>query len=155
MPISSIFGQSVDIPAFSVHPKAITRDKSAWQGRTYLTIRLTTTIDALRVHTKGKCFPGRKASSETGAWVLIGDVIMTSSELVNSRSLPANNPQSMTAFTHTSEAILHAGCILNIGIASAKFGGSGGGCQAEYVSGPVIQFNSLVDKHWHARVGNA
>jgi len=155
MPTFSMFGQSLDIPAIAQHPKAITRDESAWQGHCYLTIRLTAAMEALRVHTKGKDFPGRKASPEAGAWVLIGDVIQTSSELANSRSLPTNNPHSMTAFTHVSEANLFAGCVLNIGIASAKFGGSGGGFQAEYVSGPPIQFKSLVDRHWHGRAGNA
>lgn len=61
----------------------------------------------------------------------------------------------MTAFTHTSEATLAAGCVLNIGLASAKFGGFGGGFQAEYVSGPEIQFKPLAGKHWHGKTGHA
>jgi len=37
----------------------------------------------------------------------------------------------------------------NVGLASAKFGGSGDGLQAEYVGGPPMQFTPLRDKHWH------
>jgi hypothetical protein len=91
---------------------------------------------------------------QEGAWILIGDVIHTSSALASSRSLPVNNPQSMTAFTHTSEASLAAGTILNIGLASAKFGGVGGEFQAEYVSGPTIRFTPFVDKIWHGKIGH-
>jgi len=42
-----------------------------------------------------------------------------------------------------------------IGLASAKFGGRGGGAQAEYVSGPPLQFAPLRDKYWHHRGGHA
>jgi hypothetical protein len=61
----------------------------------------------------------------------------------------------MVAFTHTSEASLVANTVLNIGLASAKFGGSGGEYQAEYVSGPTIRFTALAGKHWHGGSGNA
>ena len=87
--------------------------------------------------------------------MLIGDVIYTASELASSRSLPAGNTRSMTAFTHTSEARLSPGTILNIGLASAKFGGGGGEFQAEYVAGPAITFLPLTGKHWHGRAGSA
>lgn len=61
----------------------------------------------------------------------------------------------MTAFTSTSQANLSTNTILNIGLASAKFGGIGGGFQAEYVSGPTISFTLLTGKHWHGSSGNA
>ena len=144
----SLFGKSVDLPAVQVPAKAQTRDQSAWQFGMYTTVRLVERMSALRVHTAGRAFPGRQASAEAGAWILVGDVIQTSSRLANSRSLPARDPRSMVAFTHASDAYAAAGTVLNIGIASAKFGGMGGEFQAEYVSGPVIQFIPLSGKHW-------
>jgi len=100
-------------------------------------------------------FPGRQASEEAGAWVLIGDAIETASTTASLRSLPAENPQSMVAFTHMSEAMLAANTVLNIGLASAKFGGVGGGFQAKYVSGPPIRFTPISGRHWHDRAGHA
>jgi hypothetical protein len=61
----------------------------------------------------------------------------------------------MVAFTHTNEATLPAQVVVNVGLASAKFGGWGGGFQAEYVSGPAIQFTPLLGKRWHGRAGIA
>ena len=155
MPIFSFFGKSVTLSAVLVSEKATTRDQSAWRHGIYTTVRLTGRLSALRVHTAGSTFPGRQASGQAGAWILIGDVIQTSAELANSRSLPTENPSSMVAFTHTSEALLAANTVLNIGIASAKFGGAGGEFQAEYVCGPTIQFTSLAGRHWHGSAGHA
>jgi hypothetical protein len=61
----------------------------------------------------------------------------------------------MAAFTHVSEAVMAAGTVLNIGLASAKFGGAGGGFQAEYVAGPRVVFKPLSGKSWHGAVGRA
>ncbi len=155
MPTFSFFGKSVNLPAVLVSNKATTRDPSAWQYGMYTTVQLTGRLTALRVHTAGRTFPGRQASDQMGAWVLIGDVIQTSTDLANSRSLPTVNPRSMVAFTHTSGARLATNTVLNIGLASAKFGGTGGGFQAEYVSGPTIQFTPLAGKHWHGGAGHA
>jgi len=151
MPTFSFFGKSINLPAVLVSAKAATRDQSAWQAGMYTTVRLVERLLALRVHTAGRVFPGRQASGEAGAWILIGDVIQTSVGLANSRSLPTNDPRSMVAFTHTSEANIAVNTVLNIGLASAKFGGMGGEFQAEYVSGPTIQFTPLTGKHWHSR----
>lgn len=134
---------------------AITCDKAAWLYERYITVRLTAPLEALRVHTAGRSFPGRDASAQAGAWILIGDVIHTSGNLASNRSLPTINPRSMTAFTHTSEALLAPGTVLNIGIANAKFGGAGGGFQGEYVTGPAIVFMALSGKHWHGSEGHA
>ena len=139
-------GKSVDLPAMKVHPKSES-DLSKWQNGMYETVKLTASVEGLRAHTGGKNYPGRQGSKEMGAWVLIGDVIGTSSQIADSRSLPTNNPRSMTAFTKTSEAVLGAGTIVNIGLASALFGGSGGGFQAEYISGPRISFSPITTCH--------
>ena len=93
-----------------------------------------------------------RATDQTAA---IGDVIQTSSQFADSRSLPVANPRSMVAFTHTSEAQLPAGCVINVGLASAKFGGQGGGFQAEHVSGPAIEFTQFTGRYWHGRAGHA
>jgi hypothetical protein len=154
MPTFSLFGKSVELQA-TPEPTARTRDESAWLHRRYLTVRLIARMEALRVHTAGRAFAGREASQEAGAWILIGDVVQSSSQLASSRALPSANPRSFVAFTHVSEAVLAAGTVLNIGIASAKFGGAGGEFQAEYVTGPPMTFRPLVGKHWHGAVGRA
>lgn len=151
----SFFGKSIDLPATLVATHAKTRDESAWQHGRYSTVQLLTPLEGLRVHTGGRAFPGRQASGESGAWILIGDVIHTSSALAGSRSLPVDDPQRPVAFTHTSEAFLGVATVLNIGLASPKFGGKGGEFQAEYVSGPPIRFVPLSGKHWHGRGGRA
>ena len=154
MPTFSLFGKSVELSATPA-PIARTRDETAWLNRRYLTVRISQTTEALRVHTAGKSFPGREASNEAGAWLLIGDVIQASGQLASGRALPTANPIGFTAFTHVSEAILAPGTVLNIGIASAKFGGAGGEFQAEYVEGPPIRFRPLAGKHWHGQSGRA
>jgi hypothetical protein len=154
MPTFSLFGRSVELPATPA-PVAPTRDDTAWLFRRYQTVRLLERVEALRVHTAGRAFPGRQASHEAGAWLLIGDLIQSAGQLASSRALPAADPGSFVAFTHVSEAMLEPGTLLNIGIADAKFGGSGGGFQAEYVSGPAITFRPLTGKHWHRGCGQA
>ena len=149
------FGRSIDLAAKLAATRGSSRDESAWLHGQYTTVELLKPLQALRVHTNNRAFAGREASREAGAWVLIGDVVQTSSEIADSRSLPTSIPQSMTAFTHASEAYLSPNTVLNIGLASAKFGGMGGAFQAEYVSGPPIQFKLLVGKHWHGKSGTA
>lgn len=154
MPTFSLFGKSVELQATPA-TTARTCDESAWLHRRYLTIRLSARTKALRVHTAGRTFPGREPSNEAGAWLLIGDIIQSSSQLASSRALPTANPNSFVAVTHVSEAVLGPGTLLNIGIASAKFGGSGGEFQAEFVAGPPITFKALAGKRWHGAVGSA
>lgn len=151
----AFFGKSIDLPATRLATRATTRDKTAWQHGQYMTIQLLKPLEALRVHTDGKAFPQRAASAEAGAWVLIGDIVMTSSELADSRSLPGKDPRSMVAFTHTSNARLSPNTVLNIGLTSPKFCGQGGEFQAEYVSGPAIDFTPLPAAHWHGASGTA
>ncbi|MET0335242.1 MAG: hypothetical protein ABW190_13295 [Rhizobacter sp.] len=149
------FGHSVDLPATELATRAQSTDDSAWLFGQFVTVQLLKPMEALRVHTNGKAYPDRPASAEAGAWVLIGDIIQTASELADSRSLPGRDPRSMVAFTHTSMARLSPNTVLNIGLASQKFSGQGNGLQAEYVSGPLIAFTPLTGKHWHGVAGNA
>jgi hypothetical protein len=155
MAMFSYFGESIELPAKAVLPGASTRDPDAWMHGVFTTVRFELPMKALRVHTNGRTFPGRDASQEAGAWILIGDIIETSSELASSRSLPAANPKSMVAFTHVSEAQVQMGTVMNVGLASAKFGGKGGRFQAEYVSGPSIHFTPLRANRWHGAAGRA
>lgn len=148
-------GRAIDLPAVPASPKSPSCDDTAWELGIYITVRLLSPVAGVRVHTDGRSYPGRAASNSAGAWVAIGDVVLTSGELASSRSLPADNPKRMAAFTHTNEALLPAQCVVNVGLASAKFGGQGGGFQAEYVSGPSIRFVPLLGKYWHGHAGNA
>jgi hypothetical protein len=79
--------------------------------------------------------------------VLIGDVIKTSSEIVDGRSLPG-------AFTHIARAEVFSGSTINIGFCSPLFGGRGGDAQAEFVRGPNARFTPL-DATWVNYRGNA
>jgi hypothetical protein len=151
----AIFEKSIELPAILVTPTAPSLDATAWLGGYHMTVRLNEDFMALRVHTNNKAFPGRQASPAAGRWILIGDVIQTSVEIADSRSLPTDNPLSMVSFTHTSEAELSKDVIVNIGLASPKFGGKGGEFQAEYVSGPHLRFSPLQGRHWSGREGNA
>lgn len=149
-----VFGKSIELAAIPASA-AQTRDETAWLHRKYLTVRLLAPTEAMRVHTAGKSFPGRQASNEAGAWLLIGDVIQSSGQLANGYALPTTNPRAFTAFTHVSLAMLGTGTVLNVGIVAAKFGGAGGDFQAEYVEGPPIVFKPIHGKHWHGAVGHA
>jgi hypothetical protein len=155
MPTVSFFGKSLELPVTFVSSKANTRDKTAWHFGSYITVKLFSQISEIRVHTGNRVFPGRNASGEAGAWILIGDIIKTTSELADSRSLPTSNLASMVAFTQVSEAHLAVGTVLNVGLASAKFSGMGGEYQAEYVSGPPIRFVPIIGKRWHQIAGHA
>ena len=154
MPVLSIFGEPVELAA-TLCATAPTRDPSAWLHHRHVTVRLTGRDHGLRVHTAGRGYAGRPASAEAGAWILLGDVIHSAGELARSRSLPAPDPSGFTAFTHVSEAVLEAGTVLNLGIASAKFGGDGGGIQAEYAGGPRIVFRPFTGQRWHGRWARA
>ena len=150
-----VAGAAIELPAVPVWPKAASRDLGAWMLGAYSTVLLLSSVEGIRVHTDGRSYPGRPGSSEQGAWVALGDVIVASSEFASSRSLPTDNPKSAVAFTRTADVVLPPHCIVNIGLASPKFGGIGGGVQAEYVSGPPFQFRTLRGKVWHDRVGHA
>jgi hypothetical protein len=148
MPVFSVVGTLIDLPAIPVFPKASTRDNGAWLHGQYVTVKLTAPVEGIRVHTDGRHFPGRPASGGAGAWVALGDVIGTSTELVSNRSLPG-------VFTRVSEALLPSFCVTNVGVCSALFGGAGGGVQAEYVSGPPVSFHQLHGKYWHGSAAHA
>ena len=154
MPTFTLFGKSVELEAVPVTSRP-TRDMTAWLNECYISVRMTRALRAIRVHTAGRSFPGRSGSRQEGAWLLIGDVIRTASGIADSRSLPTADPTSMTAFTHTSEAVVAPGAVLNIGLASAKFGGLGGGFQAEFVDGPPVAFVPLAGMHWHGVAGHS
>jgi hypothetical protein len=150
-----VAGRGIDLPAVPASPRSPSSDESAWELGLYVTVQLLSPVTGVRVHTNGRHYAGRPASASAGAWVALGDVVQTSTELASSRSLPVDDPKRMVAFTHVNEAVLPAHCVVNVGLASAKFGGAGGGFQAEYVSGPAIQFAPLAEKRWHAQAGNA
>ncbi|MBS0393457.1 MAG: hypothetical protein JSR54_02465 [Proteobacteria bacterium] len=147
MVVLLVAGRVLELPG--AHPAASrdSRDPRAWVGGEWLTVRLLAPLEALRVHTAGRAYPGRPASSEQGRWYALDDVIETSGELAASRSLPG-------AFTHTSVVRVPAGAVLNVGFASALFGGAGGGGQAEFLGGPTPSFVALRGKHWHGRAGH-
>jgi hypothetical protein len=126
-----------------------TEHEDAWLRGEYLTLRVTDDMrEGVRVHTNGKSFPGRSASSMAGRWIALEDIIDTSHALANSRALPG-------VFTHVAWVVIPSGCVINVGVASPLYGYSGGGVQAEYVSGPRFGFEQAEGKHWHGAVGNA
>ena len=155
MPTFSLFGKSVDLPALQV-PCRHTSEPSAWEHQIHITVRLTARIEAFRLHTQGRAFSGRHASREEGAWLLIGDDIMTLGEAADSRAFPIDDPTRLVAATHVSIAQLAAHSILNIGLAAKNFRGRGGEFQAEYVEGQTpIRFTLLDGKRWHSHAGRA
>jgi hypothetical protein len=83
-----------------------------------------------------------------GRFFVAGQPIETWSPFVDSRALPG-------PFTHLSWAILPEQSIVNIGVAGPLYGAFGGGFQAEYISGPPIQFSQLPGAYWHGKHGNA
>jgi hypothetical protein len=143
-----VSGRTITLPAVQVTPQAKTRDTRAWQSGQYVTVRLIEPIEAVRVHTNSRPYPGRLPSAAAGAWVALDDVIQTSGELVRSRALPG-------PFTHVGEALLPTHCTVNVGVCAPLFGHTGGGIQAEYVSGPTIKFKQIPGRYWHSRQGNA
>ena len=143
----TFLGRTLDLPAVQAPENVATREPTAWQSGHFVTVRLVEAIPVIRVHANGNSFPGHYSSPKQGAWVLIGDVGQTSSSLMGSQRLTARNSQSTVAMGQTSEAYVPANTILNIGLASAKFGGSGRELQAEYVGGPAMDLDSLADKH--------
>jgi hypothetical protein len=90
----------------------------------------------------------RVSSHQAGAWLLIGDAILTQRQIVESRALPAGT------FTHVSKATIRPNTLLNIGIASPLFGAAGGGWQAEWAGQERICFAALPNI-WHDRAGSA
>jgi hypothetical protein len=142
-----VAGQTIQLPAIPVTQQAESIE-NAWLDGEWLTVQLTKPVRGLRVHTDGKSFPGREASKAQGAWVAIGDSVLTSNEVVDQSALPG-------PFTHVSEAVIPAGCVVNVGINGPLFGGAGGGIQAQYVSGPPIEFTLLGGKTWMSKAGTA
>ncbi len=141
-----VSGRTIELQA-TAHSRIATRDSNAWLHAAFVTVQLLALTEALRVHTGGRSFQGRPGSKLEGAWYAIGDVIETSTQYSQSRSLPG-------LFTKVAAVALPRGAILNIGFCSPLFGGSGGGAQAEHVGGPSAQFTSLPNV-WHSRSGRA
>ncbi|RYF47902.1 MAG: hypothetical protein EOO27_36525 [Comamonadaceae bacterium] len=138
-----------------VEARGKTADRWAWcPWNGYQTVRFVEPYEALRVHTHGKAYPGRAASSATGRWVVLGDIIQTSGELADSLALPTSNPNAKTAFTGQGFAVIPINAILNIGVIAPMFGGRGGGVQGEYVGGPRLTFKQLPDNDWGNISGN-
>lgn len=148
----AVAGQVIYIPAIRAALKP-TSQPSAWLNGDWITVQTTEDIQGIRVHTNGRDLPAtatnafRPASGAQGAWVAIGDVILTSGEMVDQSALPG-------AFTHVAEAVIPSGCVINIGFNGPVLAGSGGGTQAEYVSGPPFKFTQLRAK-WMPRAGSA
>jgi hypothetical protein len=120
---------SIELPADATE-EAQSRHPDAWTNGSWLTVRITCAFHGLRAHTDGKPFAGRAPSSLEGSWILIDDVIQTSTQIVTGRALPG-------LFSRVAEAILLPGCVMNIGQCSPLFGFPGGGWQAEYVERPT------------------
>src|SRR5580765_4483486 len=131
MPTFTLHGQSIELAAWLRPERKATTQRSAWLGGTWLTVLTGGDMMALRVHLNG-CeveteWRDRVHSSEAGAWLLIGDVVLTSRQIVEQRALPAGT------FSHVSRATIRPNTLLNIGIAAPLFGFNGGGWQAEWV----------------------
>ena len=141
-------GKAIDLPAVRLS-KTITREGSAWRGGDWITVRMVGPLDALRVHTDGKRVDLRdvRPTSSKGAWILIGDVIQTSSQITQARALPG-------LFTATSQVQVLSTTVLNIGLCGQLFGFPGGGWQAEYVNGPEFKISRLPNV-WMNRSGSA
>lgn len=142
-----VAGHAISLLAIRVDQKP-TSQADAWAKKEYVTVQLMGPVVGIRVHTGGRAFPNRPASGAQGAWVSIGDTILTSTEVVDRSALPG-------PFTHAAEATIRQGTIINVGVNGAVLAGKGGGIQAEYVSGPPIQFTQLTGKVWMSGAGHA
>jgi hypothetical protein len=131
-----VSGQSIELPAIRV-ARGPTQCERAWMFGQYVTVRLISAVDGIRVHTNGRSFTGRVASGAQGAWVAIGDIIQPSEEFVGARALPG-------LFTHIAWTLIPEQCVINVGMSGPLFGAPGGGFQAEYVAGPAMTFNQAV-----------
>ena len=156
MSVILVGGKCIDLPV-SFLPMAPS-DRSAWLHAKWVTAKVFSPIEGVRVHTNGRSFHGRPASGSSGRWVALSDetIIATSGEIASTLSLPKSpgDPQP-NFFTHASRVVIPAFCVLNIGIASALFGGTGGGWQAEILGDLRPQFQPLTGKTWHGSSGNA
>lgn len=152
MPTFNLHGRSIELAAWLRPERKATAQRSAWLHGTWLTVLTGGDIMALRVHLNGReietKWGDRVGSSEAGAWLLIGDVVLTSRQIVETRALPAG------MFSHVSRATIRPNTLLNIGIATPLFGFSGGGWQAEWVGQERVCFAALPNI-WHSRSGTA
>ncbi len=155
-----VFGnKSIDLPAATVRPVASSRDANAWWAGQYATVRLFQPIRGLRLHTSGRSYPDRPASNAEGSWILIGDVIQTSSQIAQSRSLPGKLPQSMVAFTHVGAMSrwLQEPCSTSEWPAqnSLAKSGVGEGLRPSTCLEPWPQFHVLAGNYWHGNAGSS
>jgi len=140
-------GVVVDLPA-ALAQRAETSYTNAWLKGEYVTVRLLAPVEGVRAHTSGREFKDRIASKPEGAWIAVDDFIESSGDFVRSRALPG-------PFTNLAWAVAPTHCVLNLGLAAPLYGVAGGGVQAEFVSGPPIEFTQAQGKHWHGKTGAA
>lgn len=139
------------LPAVPV-PQRPTSASNAWWRGEYLTKRLTSPIEAVRVHlSAGSAATIHRhlasGAGPQGRWFAVGDIIMIYDRYRASRALPGH-------FTHIAIATLAAGTILNVGYCAPLFGQPGGGDQLEFVEGPAPVLRSL-DAVWSRSAGHA
>ena len=148
-----VSGRKIQVTASFV-PRESTQQVDAWHKGEWISVRVDAPIEAIRVHTNGRTFSDtdvmweRLGSKATGAWAAIGDVILTSSQMVDASALPG-------VFIHVAAVIIPQNCIVNIGVNGATLMGRGGGVQAEYVKGPRFEISELKGKVWMDRAGRA
>lgn len=138
------------LPAVPTLQRA-TSAKDAWLGG-YRTVRLTSAIEAVRVHVGAGAAASIHRNLAAGAglhgrWFAVGDVVQTYWQYRAARALPAH-------FTDIAIATLAPGTILNIGRCGPLFGMPGGGEQVEFVEGPDPVFRTL-DAVWSHAEGRA
>jgi hypothetical protein len=142
----TIPGTHTELPALVLSPGVASRDDRAWMNLTYLTVRLTDSVTAVRVHV-GATDAAATADNvhlvtgagAMGRWWAIGDFIKSYDDYINSASLPKtpNRHGRRSFFTRVLIAKLQPESVLNVGVASGLFGHDGGATQAEFLSGPA------------------
>jgi hypothetical protein len=144
-------GSAISIPALQM-PKAQTSASDAWGRWGYVTVRLTESMPALRVHVRAGVGASTSSSfawgaSSSGRWFAIGDTILTREEYRALHALPAG-------FSHQDEWTLPPNTTLNVGIAGPLFGHPGGAAQGERLSG-LSPTRTPLSGFWSSRAGTA
>jgi hypothetical protein len=132
-------------------PQARTSCVDAWLGGRYQTMRLSSNVEAVRVHVGGGGVAPREGTAfgagSRGRWFAVGDVILTRTAYTNSRALPSG-------FTKVDWCVLKAGSIVNAGRCHPLFGHAGGGEQVEFLSGPDPEQKTTAG-NWSDRSGQS
>ncbi len=138
----------IGIPGHVLTRKFPTSDTTgkAWEGG-YRTVRLHDTVLAMRVHTN---------TGKPHLWFSIGDWILTRAQYADQHALPQRTVgRRSVTFTHQAIFELAASTLLNIGLCGRAFDRSGGGVQAEWVSGPSPRAQQDIKGWWSSQVGHA